>query len=815
MKLDTPEIAWHGKEPILSVDFSKVGSKWRLASAGADKDIKIWSIAAIEDQHSKVEFLANLSRHTKAVNVVRFSPKEEILASGGDDSMIILWKLSSSSDQNGNDIFMEDDDLQNKESWTFHKALRGHIEDVYDLSWSPDGNNIISGSIDNSAIIWDVAKGQKLVILKDHKHYVQGVCWDPLGQYVATNSSDRSCRLYNPNSYRCCYNISKLLLTGSQKTVENGESFKQGKMFHDETMPSFFRRPSYSPDGSLLFVPAGRLDVGDQVVNTTYVFTRASPNKPVLYLPSPQKASIAVRCCPILFELRQDNAATNTNEDKSAKSLFKLPYRMVFAVATLDSVLLYDTQQAAPFAFVSNIHYAALTDITWSSDGSMLVVSSSDGYCSIVHFDEGELGKPYNLSVKVVLERSSSPLPPISDTPGKVGKKLTSGPSAEKPNNEEKIDKPTQGTIRKEPVSKISMFTVPMKITPTKPAAKVAPKRITLTPVPVNPPTGSSDQTNSLPVQSVASAAPTISKQATLTSVPGQLNAGSSPVTNAASQITPRRVSLMPAENKQAHSITNGIKSTAQMPSRRITPIPVNTTTPVTKSTETRIHDQTKQKPPSPTLGLRHAQTPNLSDSKGSSNENTSLTSAMSSVDMGTGSSGTIPQRTPANAPRRVPLTTLSAGAGSAQPKQFPATNVKSDSKESSVIKQEKVKNVKDISNESTAAQQSTPLETSNSTVKSSQKRRIALTPVPMESPKNNLSQPSSVACLVDKENKKVNQLPSNGQPQPRRVSLTTMTPLVGESAKDLQNGSGKSPVVQGAPRNPIPLEPTIIVLGD
>ena len=33
------------------------------------------------------------------------------------------------------------------------------------------------------------------------------------------------------------------------------KSLKQGKMFHDETMPSFFRRPSYSPDGSLLIVP--------------------------------------------------------------------------------------------------------------------------------------------------------------------------------------------------------------------------------------------------------------------------------------------------------------------------------------------------------------------------------------------------------------------------------------------------------------------------------------------------------------------------------------------------------------------------------
>ena len=29
------------------------------------------------------------------------------------------------------------------------------------------------------------------MILKDHKHYVQGVCWDPLSQFVVTNSSDR------------------------------------------------------------------------------------------------------------------------------------------------------------------------------------------------------------------------------------------------------------------------------------------------------------------------------------------------------------------------------------------------------------------------------------------------------------------------------------------------------------------------------------------------------------------------------------------------------------------------------------------------
>ena len=33
-------------------------------------------------------------------------------------------------------------------------------------------------------------------ILDAHLHYVQGVAWDPAGQYVASLSSDRTCRIY-------------------------------------------------------------------------------------------------------------------------------------------------------------------------------------------------------------------------------------------------------------------------------------------------------------------------------------------------------------------------------------------------------------------------------------------------------------------------------------------------------------------------------------------------------------------------------------------------------------------------------------------
>lgn len=44
---------------------------------------------------------------------------------------------------------------------------------------------------------------------------------------------------------------------------------------------------------------------------------------------------------------------------------FSLPYRMVYAVATEDSILLYDTQQQTPLCVVSNLHCATFTDLTW------------------------------------------------------------------------------------------------------------------------------------------------------------------------------------------------------------------------------------------------------------------------------------------------------------------------------------------------------------------------------------------------------------------------------------------------------------------
>lgn len=353
-----------------------------------DTTVRLWQVDTGPDGKAVVGFLSNLARHTKAVNVVRFSPNGELLASGGDDAAILLWKLNDSKEPEQAPVFQEDEDAQlNKESWSVVKTLRGHIEDVYDICWTQDGNFMVSGSVDNTAVMWDINKGQKLCILNEHKSYVQGVTWDPLGQYVATLSCDRVMRVYSTHTKKKAFCVSKM----SSGPLADGE-VKQSRMFHDDSMRSFFRRLSFTPDGSFLLAPAGCVEVGENIINTTYIFSRKSLKRPIAHLPCPTKATLAVRCCPVYFELR-----TKKGEDGSVQTLpnmFQLPYRMVFAVASEDSICLYDTQQTLPFGLVSNIHYHTLSDVTWSRDGSFLAVSSTDGYCSFLTFSPGELGTP-------------------------------------------------------------------------------------------------------------------------------------------------------------------------------------------------------------------------------------------------------------------------------------------------------------------------------------------------------------------------------------------------------------------------------------
>ncbi|KAK6906546.1 chromatin assembly factor 1 subunit B [Kwoniella mangroviensis CBS 8886] len=569
--------------------------QYRLATAGGDSKVRLWmihpNIPSISSlQHTaltgqeitphppRVEYLTTLSKHTAAVNVVRFSPNGQTLASAGDDGNVILWVPS---DRPVVSFGENPDDVQDKEHWRLQKMLQVTTKHVYDLSWSPDGEFFIAGSTDNTATIWKAATGECVFALREHTHNVQGVSWDPLNEYIATQSSDRSVHVNTfairnnipdvhpvsratrmeirhsrtpsipsstrPNLARRASTTSEtgsVITTtseypeqtplhhtsvsgapatpnasvpstpqaaamnppltsnrpGSRRSSFSGSqaaaspslsaaafpgrgrspspipplpairapptstSAIMQRLYGEEGVTRFFRRLTFSPDGSLLLTPAGQIE--DQIFKgspmlstrslsqdtldreptstsagpssvpkpknvdngkpTVYIYSRSNLAKsPVAHLPGHKTAAVAIRFSPIFYDLRTSSSSSfNTGEpkhvtldrsdpspinvslsmppppapqgekekDRPLGSVFALPYRLLYAVACQDSVLLYDTQQAGPIAIFKGLHYAGFTDIAWSPDGQTLILSSSDGYCSIVVFDLNELG---------------------------------------------------------------------------------------------------------------------------------------------------------------------------------------------------------------------------------------------------------------------------------------------------------------------------------------------------------------------------------------------------------------------------------------
>ncbi|XP_063618248.1 chromatin assembly factor 1 subunit B [Cydia splendana] len=380
MKFAIPEISWHNRDPVLSVDFqpkTEANGPLRLATGGTDSHVLIWYVSPLESGSVNIEVAADLTRHQKAVNVVRWSPSGQYLASGDDESIIFVWQQKTEKDP----VPADPNEEQYKETWVIYKTLRGHLEDVLDLSWASNSLHLASGSVDNKLVVWDVTRGKYSSILSDHKGFVQGVAWDPKGQLIASASTDRVFRTFDITTKKVTSRSSKASLPFPAAHPLHGVPVR---LYHDDTLQTYYRRLQFSPDGMLIAVPAGRIEAEVKMeikpINAVYIYTRYSLKVPACILPCGDPA-LVTRWSPVSYSVRADGPRG-----------LPLRRRMLLAVATRRSVMVYDTQQKTPIAVISNIHYTRLTDLSWSPDGRTLVASSTDGYCSVISFADGELG---------------------------------------------------------------------------------------------------------------------------------------------------------------------------------------------------------------------------------------------------------------------------------------------------------------------------------------------------------------------------------------------------------------------------------------
>jgi len=161
---------------VLNVTFS--ADSQLIAAASADNTVRLWNRDG--------KLLKTFKGHSDRVTAVSFSPTQQaketadalatpvVLASASYDKTIKLWELRQQS----------------------QLILRGHDDDVRDVTFSANGERIATASNDKTVKIWD-RLGQLLHSLNGHTERIYSVSFSPDGERLASASRDGTIRLWN------------------------------------------------------------------------------------------------------------------------------------------------------------------------------------------------------------------------------------------------------------------------------------------------------------------------------------------------------------------------------------------------------------------------------------------------------------------------------------------------------------------------------------------------------------------------------------------------------------------------------------------
>jgi Tol biopolymer transport system component len=117
-----------------------------------------------------------LTGHTSSVTAVAFSPDGKTVVSGSLDRTLRLWDVAS---------------VQSL------RTLEGHTYAVTAVAFSPDGKTVVSGSDDGTLRVWDVASVQSLRTLEGHTYAVTAVPYSPDGKTIVSGSYDGTLRVWD------------------------------------------------------------------------------------------------------------------------------------------------------------------------------------------------------------------------------------------------------------------------------------------------------------------------------------------------------------------------------------------------------------------------------------------------------------------------------------------------------------------------------------------------------------------------------------------------------------------------------------------